>query len=41
MVPHDQQDWVPSGAAFAVIVVNDESVISAYASVKHNYTLIA
>jgi hypothetical protein len=32
MVPHDQQDCVSSGAGFAVIVVKDEFVISAYVS---------
>jgi hypothetical protein len=30
MDPHDQQDWVSSGADFAVIVVKDELVIAAY-----------
>src|SRR5579872_7444024 len=36
MVPQDQHDWVSSGAGFAVIVVNDELVISSCTSFQHN-----
>jgi hypothetical protein len=36
MVPQDQQDWVSSGARFAVMVVKDEIVINDFFSKLFN-----